>query len=142
MAAIHYYSTEVLNDVGLKCGYIVSAMMGAIDSAVWAAENDDIANFSANMYVFQLCGSEAYRQVMENTNSRKLIDKINSYYDLHEMEVDSMKEAYGPYLDTVPLFNLIKTKGADASIDEITAAMLGTTMQVYEHQKLMGQEGE
>lgn len=142
MAAIHYYTTEILNEVGLKTNYVVSAMMGAIDSAVWAAEHDDIANFSANMYVFQLCGSEAYRQVMENTNSRKLIDKINSYYDLHEMEVDSMKEAYGPYLDTVPLFNLIKTKGADASIDEITAAMLGTTMQVYEHQKLMGQEGE
>lgn len=140
--AIHYYSTEVLNNVGLKCGYIVSAMMGAIDSAVWAAENDDIANFSANLYVFQLCGSEAYRQVMENTNSRKLIDKINSYYDLHEMEVDSMKEAYGPYLDTVPLFNLIKTKGTSASTAEITTAMLGTMRQTHELRKLMGQEGE
>ena len=109
---------------------------------MWAAEHDDIVNFSANMYVFQLCGSEAYRQVMENTDSRELISKINSYYDLHEMEIDSMKEAYGPCLDTMPLFNLIKTKGADASTDEITAAMLGTMKQIHEQKKLMDQEGE
>lgn len=140
--AIHYYTTEILNEVGLKTNYVVSTMMGAIDSAVWAAEHDDIVNFSANMYVFQLCGSEAYHQVMENTDSRELISKINSYYDLHEMEVDYMKEAYGPYLDTMPLFNLIKTKGVDASTDEITAAMLGTMKQIHEQKKLMDQEGE